>query len=124
MEISTRVRVSTSEFVVIDSVVESGAKIAHAKVSIYETEAKLADIYVKENIKIKWPSFCPIFFRTVNLRRRGVGSELLEAVIGECLARGVKSISGTMKGDEQVLPYFYQKSGFKINGKQICLALQ
>ncbi|EDJ9408067.1 hypothetical protein GFN85_23285 [Salmonella enterica] len=83
-------------------------ELGHAYIILENSEkAKLADIILLENY--------------IGM---GIGSKLLEKVINECSARGIKSIYGTMVGEKDKLIKFYGKFGFEIHEDNIELLIQ
>jgi len=51
-----------------------------------------------------------------NMRRKGVGSALLDAFIEECTRYGLKTVTLEVRVTNEVARHFYQKRGFEVIG--------
>jgi GNAT superfamily N-acetyltransferase len=92
--------------------------IARAKLIVDGTSAHLADIKVEDNIVRRFGPF-RILKRTLNYRRIGIGSRLLELVCSELRRAGVRVIEGDLHGDQFQLSAWYSKHGFVVSENRI-----
>ena len=95
----------------------NGLPVGHAKLSLRDNTAELADIYIYSSAPnsspiIRWLS--PKLF-TRNFRGKGIGSLLLNAVCDHLRCSGTKRIVGTMSGDLNRLAHWYRKAGFAVD---------